>query len=46
VTLVTGKPAPTDEILTFDVDMTDENDVVLKWKTAERSRTNKHKKRK
>jgi len=45
-TLVTGKSAPTDEILTFDVDMTDENDVVLKRKTVERSRTNKHKKRK
>ena len=45
-TLVTGKPAATDETPFLDVHMSDENDVVLKRKTAERSRTNKHKKRK
>lgn len=47
-TLVTGKSAATDET-SLDVNMTDqndENDVVLKWKTAERPRTNKHNKRK
>ena len=47
-TLVTGKSAATDET-SLDVNMTDqndENDVVLKWKTAEHPRTNKHNKRK
>lgn len=48
-TLVTGKSAATDETSPLDVNMTDqndENDVVLKRKTAERPQTNKHKKRK
>ena len=45
-TLVTGSPVSSDANLLFDLDMTDEHDVILKRKPIERPWTNKHKKRK